>query len=294
MVFKSGFVTVLGRPNVGKSTLINNLIKEKVAITSPKPQTTRNRIRAIYTIPEGQIIFVDTPGIHKSRNELDKYMLKQALNSLEGIDLALLLVDGTSPFGKGDDFIVRQLKGINIPIIVAMNKIDKINQKVLLDRMDEYNKKIGKEVIPISAREGKNMDTLVERILENLPEGPQYYPENMITDQIEQFVIAEIIREKIFYLAREEVPYGIAVLVDEMEERENGYIFIRATIFVEKTSHKGIIIGKNGSMLKEIGKKARKDIEGLLQANVFLDLWVKVLKDWREKEGLIKRMGYKE
>lgn len=294
MSYKSGFVTVLGRPNVGKSTLINSLIEEKIAITSPRPQTTRNRIRAVYTADNGQIVFVDTPGIHKSRNELDKYMLNQALKNLEGIDLILLLVDGTSPFAKGDDFIVRQLKGIRIPVLVAMNKIDRIDSKLLLNRQQEYEARTEREVIPISARRKRNLDTLIDRIFSHLPEGPQYYPDEMITDQIEQFIIAEMIREKIFYLTRDEVPYGIAVRIEEMKERENGMVYIRANIYVEKKSHKGIIIGKNGSMLKEIGLRARKDIEKLLQTDLYLDLWVKVLKDWREKKNLIKRMGYKE
>jgi len=293
MAFKSGFVSIIGRPNVGKSTLMNRIIGEKVAITSPRPQTTRNRIHGVYTTDKGQIVFVDTPGIHRARNKLDSYMLEQAFKSLEGIDLVILLVDGTSPFVKGDDFILRQLKRNKLPIIIVMNKIDELSSNQLEARVDQYHRETGREVIPISALTGKNLSVLLEEIFNYLPEGPKYYPDEMITDQLEQFIIAEMIREKIFYLTREEIPYGIAVLIDEMVERDNGLFYIRATIYVEKKSHKGIIIGKNGSMLKEIGLQARKDIERLLQIDVYLDLWVKVLKDWREKEGLIKRMGYK-
>lgn len=293
MAFKSGFVSIIGRPNVGKSTLMNRIIGEKVAITSPRPQTTRNRIHGVYTTDKGQIVFVDTPGIHRARNKLDSYMLEQAFKSLEGIDLVILLVDGTSPFGKGDDFILRQLKRNKLPIIIVMNKIDELSSNQLEARVDQYHRETGREVIPISALTGKNLSVLLEEIFNYLPEGPKYYPDEMITDQLEQFIIAEMIREKIFYLTREEIPYGIAVLIDEMVERDNGLFYIRATIYVEKKSHKGIIIGKNGSMLKEIGLQARKDTERLLQTDVYLDLWVKVLKDWREKEGLIKRMGYK-
>lgn len=294
MAYKSGFVSIIGRPNVGKSTLINKLVGEKIAITSPRPQTTRNRIQAVYTAEEGQIVFVDTPGIHKIRNKLDKYMLDQAFKSLEGVDVVVLLLDGTSPFGKGDDFIVRQLKGIKVPVIMALNKIDSLDNKLLARRLKEYEQKTAKEVIPVSALTGKNLAELITAIFSRLPEGPQYYPEDMITDQIEQFIIAEMIREKVFCLTRDEVPYGVAVLIEEMKERENGLFYIRANIYVEKNSHKGIIIGKNGSMLKEIGRRAREDIERLLQTDVYLDLWVKFLKDWREKEEFIRRMGYRE
>lgn len=293
MSFKSGFVSIVGRPNVGKSTLMNRIVGEKVAITSPRPQTTRNRIHGVYTTTRGQIVFVDTPGIHKARNKLDNFMLEQAFKSLEGIDLSILLVDGTSPYGKGDDFILRQLKGSKAPVLIVLNKIDEISNKKLQARIDEYHQQTNREVIPISALTGKNLSTLLDEIFLYLPEGPQYYPEDMITDRIEQFIIAEMIREKIFYLTREEIPYGVAVLIDEMIERDNSLFYIRATIYVEKKSHKGIIIGKSGSMLKDIGLQARKDIEKLLQTDVYLDLWVKVLKNWREKEGLIKRMGYK-
>lgn len=293
MAFKSGFISIIGRPNVGKSTLVNKLIGEKISITSPRPQTTRNRLQAVYTDERGQIIFVDTPGIHKVKNKLDSYMLEQAYRSLDGIDLIVFLLDGSTYFGKGDDFIYRQLKGSKIPILVVLNKIDKLDKKTIIERINQYKEKIGREILPISAQTGDNLDNLIENIYTYLPEGPQYYPADMITDQIEQFIVAEIIREKIFHLTREEIPYGVAVLVEEMKERSNGLYYIRANIYVEKKSHKGIIIGKNGKRLKEIGLRARRDVEQLLQTNVYLDLWVKILKDWREKESLINRLGYK-
>jgi GTPase len=293
MTYKSGFVTIIGRPNVGKSTLINRLIDEKVTITSPKPQTTRNKIRAVYTEEEGQIIFIDTPGIHKAANKLDKYMLEQAYKSIEGIDLIVFLVDGTSPFGRGDNFILRQIKNSDKPIIIVMNKIDKLNSQMVSIRQRNYEENTSIGVLPISAVKGNNLDRLIDHIFLHLPEGPQYYPDDMITDQIEQFIIAEMIREQIFYLTRDEIPYGVAVLIEEMKEKDNGIIYIRAYIYVEKKTHKGIVIGKNGTMLKKIGYRARQNIEKLLQSRVFLDLWIKVQKDWRENEKLLKRMGYK-
>ena len=293
MSYKSGFVTVIGRPNVGKSTLINNLIGEKINIISPRPQTTRNSIKAIYSEDDGQIIFIDTPGIHEPRNELDKYMQDEAYSSLDGIDVIIFILDGSTYWGKNDQLIYNQIKNSDQEIIYVMNKIDKISNKELVKRQQKYSQKVGKEVIPISALNNKNTDTLLKEIFSKLPEGPQYYPEDMITDQIERFVFAEMIREKIFYLTREEVPYGVAVLVEEVKERKNDDYYIRANIYVEKKSHKGIIIGKNGKMLKKIGRAARKEIEDLMQTKVYLDLWVKVLKDWREKDNLLKRMGYK-
>src|SRR5690554_4393825 len=293
MTYKSGFISVIGRPNVGKSTLVNRIIGEKIAITSPKPQTTRNRLHAVYTEERGQIIFVDTPGVLKGKNELDKYMLDQVYKSLEGIDLAIFLIDASTYFGKGDEFIFQELQNYKTPTLVVLNKIDQLKTGELEEKIKEIKEKTGREVIPISALDGRNIDHLIDIIFEHLPEGPQYYPADMITDQIEQFIIAEMIREKIFLLTREEIPYGVAVLIEEMKERENGLFYIRAVIYVEKDSHKGIIIGKEGRMLKEIGKMAREDIEDLLQTDVYLDLWVKVLKDWRAKEEMVRRMGYR-
>lgn len=294
MSYKSGFVTIIGRPNVGKSTLTNQLLGEKISIISTRPQTTRKRIRAIYTEERGQIIFVDTPGIHKARNKLDKYMLDEAFSTLKDVDVVIFMVEADSSFGKGDKFILNNIQGLNIPVVVVMNKIDCINGKKLPARQRNYENKIGKEVIPVSAVSGKNTNNLIDRIFSLLPEGPQYYPEDMITDQIERFIVAEIVREKIFHVTREEIPYGAAVLVEEMKERENGLIYIRANVYVEKKSHKGIVIGKNGKMLKNIGRRARNDIEEFLQTRVYLDLWVKVKKNWREKERLLAFMGYKE
>lgn len=293
MSYKSGFVTIIGRPNVGKSTLINQLIGEKINIISPRPQTTRNSIKAIYTAENGQVIFIDTPGIHQPRNELDNYMLEAAYNSLEGIDLIIFILDGSTYWGKNDQLIYDQIKNNSNKIIFVMNKIDKLSAQDLVKKQQQYSQKVGQEVIPISALNKKNIDTLLMEVFDFLPEGPQYYPADMITDQIERFVFAEMIREKIFYLTRDEVPYGVAVIVEEVKERQNDDYYIRANIYVEKKSHKGIIIGKNGKMLKKIGQQARKEIEDLLQTKVYLDLWVKILKDWREKDNLLKRMGYK-
>ena len=260
MTYKSGFISVIGRPNVGKSTLVNRIIGEKITITSPKPQTTRNRIQAVYTEERGQIIFVDTPGVLKGKNELDKYMLDQVYKSLEGIDLAIFLIRIPSIyFGKGDEFIFQELQNYKTPTLVVLNKIDQLKTGELEEKIKEIKEKTGREVIPISALDGRNIDHLIDIIFEHLPEGPQYYPADMITDQIEQFIIAEMIREKIFLLTREEIPYGVAVLIEEMKERENGLFYIRAVIYVEKDSHKGIIIGKEGRMLKEIGKMAREE-----------------------------------
>ncbi|MCF8000308.1 MAG: GTPase Era [Halanaerobiales bacterium] len=293
MSFKSGFATIIGRPNVGKSTLVNYLIGEKISITSPRPQTTRNSIKTIYTTDEGQIIFVDTPGIYKTKNDLDRYMVNEAYKSIEGIDIIILMFDATSSFKKQDQVIYNQIKNSSTPFLVVLNKIDKIKKKELPNVLKQYQKRIKEDIIPISSKTGRNIDSLLDRVFEKLPEGPQYFPDDMITDQIEQFIVAEMIREKTFYLLREEVPFGIAVLIEEMEERNDDIMYIRANIYVEKRSHKGIIIGKNGKMLKKIGTRARKDIEKLLQQKVYLDLWVKVEKDWREDENLLKRMGYK-
>jgi GTP-binding protein Era len=293
MSFKSGFVTIIGRPNVGKSTLVNYLIGEKISITSPRPQTTRNSIKAIYTNEKGQIIFVDTPGIYNTKNDLDKYMVNEAYKSLEGIDVVIFMVDATDKFSKEDKMIYNQIKNSSNPHLVVLNKIDRIKKRNISNVIEEYQRELNEDIIPISSKMGSNINNLLDNIFDLLPEGPQYYPDNMITDQIEQFIVAEMIREKTFYLLREEVPFGIAVVIEEMEEREDEIMYIRANIYVEKKSHKGIIIGKNGKMLKKIGTRARKDVEKLLQQKVYLDLWVKIEKDWRDNEALLRRMGYK-
>lgn len=294
MSFRSGFVSVIGRPNVGKSTLINRLIGEKISIISPRPQTTRNRIHAVCTREQGQIVFVDTPGIYIPRDELDEYMVDQAYRSLKGIDVILFIVDGNSSIRKGDRVIYQQLKGAKPPLLIVMNKIDRVKGDLLQKRQQQYSREFNREVMPISAREGHNLELLEKEVFARLPEGPQYYPEDMITDRIERFIVAEIIREKIFYLLREEVPYGVAVVIEEFKTRDKGNIYLRANIYVEQKSHKGIVIGKNGSMLKKIGQQARQDIEDLLQTDTYLDLWVKVKQDWREDKQFLKRLGYKE
>lgn len=290
---KSGFVTVIGRPNVGKSTLINKILGEKINIVTHKPQTTRNKLRAIYTEDRGQIVFVDTPGFHKAKDELDRYMLSQIYDSLKGIDLVILVLDAAFKFGKGDKYIYRQIKQSGLPFIIVLNKIDKLQRKKLLARVDDYQKYVDKDIIPVSARQEKNLDNLLTEIFTFLPEGPHYYPQDMLTDQQERFIIAELIREKIFILTRQEIPYGVAVLIEEIKDREEGKLFVRANIYVEQKSHKGILIGKNGSMLKKIGRRARIDIEKLLNCDIYLDLWVKIQKDWREDENLLQRLGYR-
>lgn len=290
--FRSGFISIIGRPNMGKSTLINALIGEKMVITSNKPQTTRNRIQCVLTRDEAQMVFIDTPGIHKPQDKMGEYLVKTAYKSLADVDVILFLVDANSSPGKGDEFIFNQIKGVKTSIIVVLNKIDQISTDQLAARSKEYAQKFGFPVIPISALQKSNLNTLIEMIIENLPEGPLYYPKDMITDQIEQFIIAELIREKIFLLTREEIPHAVAVKVEEMVERKPGKMYIRAVIFVERNSQKGIIIGKTGKLLKKIGHLARKDIERLLAISTYLDLWVKVKDDWREREAELKRLGY--
>ncbi|AZR73148.1 GTPase Era [Anoxybacter fermentans] len=292
--FRSGFITMIGRPNMGKSTLINALIGEKMVITSDKPQTTRNRIHCVLTRDDAQLVFIDTPGIHKPHDKMGEYLVKTAYESLNDVDVVLFLVDAKYPPGKGDQFILNQIQGIKTPILLVLNKIDLITPKELSERIKEYERFSGFPVIPISALKGQNLDTLVDAIVEYLPEGPMYYPADMITDQLEQFIVAEIIREKVLHLTRDEVPHSVAVEIEEMAERSNDKMYIRATIYVERNSQKGILIGKNGRMLKKIGQLARKDIEGLLAVSTYLDLWVKVKKDWREREDELKRLGYRE
>jgi len=294
MVFKSGFITVVGRPNVGKSTLVNKLIGEKAAIVSARPQTTRQKIRAILTTDDFQAVFVDTPGVHKIKNKLDEYMLDQIYSSLRNVDLIFFVVDSTSGFGKGDQFIFDQIKDTGSEIILVANKADKVSNKKLIDRLKLYQEKTGLEPVAISATQGKGLDNLERILVEKLPEGPKYYPEDMFTDQLERDLVAELIREPIFDLLRDEIPYGTAVMIEEIKERDDGMIYVRANIFVERSSHKGIIIGKNGKMLKKIGQKAREEIEKLEGGQVFLDLWVKEKKKWRKNDQWLKRFGYKD
>lgn len=290
--FRSGFIAIIGRPNMGKSTLINALVGEKMVITSNKPQTTRNRIHCVLTRDEAQLVFIDTPGIHKPQDKMGEYLIKTAYESLVDVDVILFLVDAKYSPGKGDLFIYNQIKGSRATVLVVLNKIDQISPDQLTERIAEYEQAFSFPVVPISALQKKNLSDLVESIVKYLPEGPLYYPKEMITDQIEQFIIAELIREKIFLLTREEIPHAVAVKVEEMVERQTGKMYIRAVIYVQRNSQKGIIIGKTGNLLKKIGHLARKDIERLLAIPTYLDLWVKVKEDWRERDEELKRLGY--
>lgn len=296
MSHKSGFVALIGRPNVGKSTLMNHVVGKKVAIMSDKPQTTRNRIRGIFTDERGQIVFLDTPGIHKPKSKLGEHLVQTAQATLEEVDLILLLVDAEEGMGPGDRFIIEHLKQVKTPVFLVVNKIDRVHPDALLPLIDSYRRLFSfREVVPISALQGNNTGTLVDLIFRELPEGPAYYPADQVTDSPEHFVIGELIREKVLFLTREEIPHSVAVVVEEMIPREDGEtVYIRATIYAERPSQKGILIGKRGAMLKEVGRLAREEIERLLGNKVFLDLWVKVKKDWRNEEAYLRRFGYGE
>ena len=291
---KSGFVTLIGRPNVGKSTLMNHLIGQKIAITSNKPQTTRNRIQTVYTDERGQIVFLDTPGIHKAKNKLGEYMVNVAERTLNEVDVILWLVEPTTFIGAGERHIVEQLKRTKTPVILIINKVDTVDKKEIIKYMDTYHKVYDfAEIIPVSALRAQNLDTVLDQIFKYLPYGPMFYDEDTITDQPQRQIVAEMIREKALRCLDEEIPHGIAVALDQMKERKGGGMFdIDATIICERDSHKGIIIGKGGSMLKRIGSEARRDIENMLEAKVNLQLWVKVKKDWRDSDFLMKNFGY--
>lgn len=293
--FKSGFVTLIGRPNVGKSTLMNHLIGQKIAITSNKPQTTRNRIQTVFTDERGQIIFLDTPGIHKAKNKLGEHMVSTALRTLNEVDLILWLVEPSTFIGAGEREIVEKLNRTKTPVILIINKIDTVKKEEILAFIAAYKDLCDfKEIVPVSALKGENTDSLIEILYKYMPEGPMYYDEDTITDQPEKQIVAELIREKSLRLLSEEIPHGIAVVIDRMKEREDskeGLMDIDATIICERDSHKGIIIGKGGAMLKKIGTGARKDIENLLDCHVNLKLWVKTKKDWRNSDFLIKNYG---
>lgn len=293
--FKSGFVAVVGRPNVGKSTLINALIGDKIVIVSDKAQTTRNRIICVYTDEEKQIVFMDTPGIHKPKHKLGEFMVDAAIESLKEIEAVLFVVAGNEKRGPGDNFILEQLKKVKVPVFLVINKIDTLEREEILKTIVTYQEAYPfAGIIPISAKEKDNLDEVLKVLTDVLPEGPQYFPEDMITDQPERLIIADIVREKILLKTRDEVPHAIAVDVDEMKTRDDGMTYVRATIYCERDSQKGIIIGKRGAMLREIGGEARADIERLLATKVYLDLWVKVKKDWRNKSGMLSELGYKE
>ncbi len=291
---KSGFVTLIGRPNVGKSTLMNHLIGQKIAITSNKPQTTRNRIQTVYTDDRGQIVFLDTPGIHKAKNKLGEYMVNVAERTLNEVDVILWLVEPSTFIGAGERHIVEQLKKTKTPVILIINKVDTVDKKEIIKYMDTYRKVYNfAEIIPVSALRAQNLDSVLDMIFKYLPYGPMFYDEDTITDQPQRQIVAEMIREKALRCLDEEIPHGIAVAIDQMKERKDGGMYdIDATIICERDSHKGIIIGKGGSMLKRIGSEARRDIENMLEAKVNLQIWVKVKKDWRDSDFLMKNFGY--
>ena len=290
--YKSGFVTLIGRPNVGKSTLMNYLIGQKIAITSNKPQTTRNRIQTVLTTEEGQIVFVDTPGIHKAKNKLGEYMVNIAERTLNEVDVVLWLVEPTTFIGAGEKHIAEQLGKVKTPVILVINKVDMVKKEEILTFIDAYRKVYDfAEIVPVSARNGDNTDELIKVILKYLPYGPQFYDEDTITDQPERQIVSELIREKALHCLNDEIPHGIAVAIDSMKYRRK-IVDIDATIICERDSHKGIIIGKQGAMLKKIGSTARFEIERMLECKVNLQLWVKVKKDWRDSDFLIKNFGY--
>lgn len=293
--FKSGFVSIVGRPNVGKSTLMNQIIGEKITITSDKTQTTRNRIQGIYTTDTEQIIFIDTPGIHKPRHQLGRYMVESALSTLNEVEIILFMINVSEKMGPGDKFIIERLQQTNTPVFLVLNQIDKIHPDELLPIIAEYQAEMEfAEIIPVSALNGNNIDRLLEVIKSYLEEGPQYYPEDQVSDHPEYFIVQELIREKVLELTREEIPHSVAVVTESMERVDDHLIEVQATIIVERSSQKGIIIGKRGSMLKEIGTRARKDIQSLLGSKIYLELWVKVKDDWRNTPYHLGNFGYKD
>ncbi|EGQ1768545.1 GTPase Era [Staphylococcus pseudintermedius] len=293
--YKSGFVTIIGRPNVGKSTFVNRVIGHKIAIMSDKAQTTRNKIQGVMTQQDAQIVFLDTPGIHKPKHKLGDYMMKVAKNRLSEIDAVMFMVNVNEEIGRGDEYIMEMLKTVKTPVFLVLNKIDLVHPDALMPRIEQYQRYMDfAEIIPISALEGHNVDHFINVLKSYLPEGPQYYPDGQISDHPEQFVVSELIREKILQTTSEEIPHAIGVNVERMTQESEDRVHIEAVIYVERDSQKGIVIGKGGKKLKEVGKRARLDIEHLLGSKVYLDLWVKVQKDWRNKSSFIKQMGYVE
>lgn len=294
-MYKSGFVTVIGRPNVGKSTLLNQVIGEKISIISDKPQTTRNKIQMVYTEENSQIVFLDTPGIQMPKNNLGEYMLKVSRSTLEEVDVVTFMVDESEKPGKLDSYIIDQLKEISTPIVLIINKIDKLTKDELDNLIKRYREmEMFEDIVPISALNNDNINKLIEVLKEMIPEGPQYFPEDMITDQPEKFIISELIREKALENLEEEIPHGIMVEIEKISQREDKDLLdVYAIIHCEKKSHKGIIIGKNGRMLKAIGQSSREDIEKLMGSKINLQLWVKITENWREKENKLKYFGYR-
>ena len=295
-MFKSGFVSIVGRPNVGKSTLMNNVVGEKIAIMSDKPQTTRNTIQAVYTDEEAQVVFLDTPGIHKPKNKLGEFMVKSATDAFKNVDLVLFVVDESKKIGPGDRKIIDDLKNIKTPVVLVLNKIDQLNEEELFDLMKMYNAEgVFEQIVPISALKGRNINELLKVIKSHLEEGPQYFPDYMITDQPERVLVSELIREKVLHYIHDEVPHGVAVEIERMKSRKDKEIVdISAVIYCERDSHNGIIIGKNGRKLKGIGKSARADIELLLGSQANLQLWVKVKENWRNLQNYVSNFGYTE
>lgn len=293
MTYKSGFAALVGRTNVGKSTLLNQVMGQKIAIMSDKAQTTRHKIHSVLTRENSQVIFLDTPGIHKPRHKLGEHLVDLALSALGEVDVVLFLTEANAPPGRGDQYILEQMHGIKTPVFLVLNKIDLITKEELLPVIHEYKELYPfAEIIPVSAIKGENTTRLVEVLLNYLPEGPQYYPEGMVTDRPETFIMAELIREKVLHLTSEEIPHSVTVVIDQLEERPNGVVAVDATIYTERESQKGILIGKGGSMLKKVGQLARQEIEGLLGSRVFLQLWVKVKKDWRNRPDHFRGLGY--
>lgn len=292
---KSGFVSIIGRSNVGKSTFVNRVIGHKIAIMSDKAQTTRNKIQGVMTRDDAQIIFIDTPGIHKPKHKLGDYMMRVAKNTLSEIDAIMFMVNVNEDIGRGDEYIMEMLKNVKTPIFLVLNKIDLVHPDTMMPKIEQYQSYMDfTDIIPISALEGLNVDHFIDVLKSFLPEGPKYYPDNQISDHPEQFVVSEIIREKILHLTSEEIPHAIGVNVDRMIKEDEDRVRIEATIYVERDSQKGIVIGKGGKKLKEVGKRARRDIEMLLGSKVYLELWVKVQRDWRNKVNFIRQIGYVE
>lgn len=292
--FRSGFAAIVGRTNVGKSTLLNKLVGRKVAIMSDKPQTTRNKILCVLNREHSQVVFLDTPGIHKPKHRLGEFLVQTALKTLKEVDSVLFLVEANHPPGPGDLFIIKQLENIATPVILVVNKIDLVRREELLPLLEQFSKLYNfSEIVPVSALTGENLPGLLDLVTECLPPGPQYYPGEMITDRPESFIMSELIREKILRLTNQEVPHSVAVVIEELEEQSTNVVSVRAVIYTERESQKGILIGKGGQMLKKIGQMAREDMENLLGSKIFLELWVKVRPDWRNKEAQLKNMGYK-
>ncbi|MFJ5789398.1 GTPase Era [Lysinibacillus sp. NPDC097162] len=295
--YKSGFISIIGRPNVGKSTFLNRVIGQKIAIMSDKPQTTRNKVQGVLTSDDSQMIFIDTPGIHKPKHKLGDFMLKVSKNTLREVDVIMFMVNAEQKLGKGDEFILEMLEGNPTPVFLVINKIDQIHPDEVMSIIDSYKERYDfAEIVPISALQGNNVENLLATLTKYLPEGPQYYPADQVTDHPERFIISELIREKVLHLTREEIPHSIAVVIDKIrrDEETEGKIRVAATIIVERDSQKGIVIGKHGALLKEVGIRARKDIEMLLGSKVYLELWVKVQKDWRNKSTHLRDFGFRD